>query len=138
MIIVYTDGGSRGNPGEAALGVFITDAQGKKLAGFGRRLGITTNNVAEYQAVIDALDWLLSQRELIEKSSGITFRMDSKLVASQLAGLFKVKHPNMIPLFMEVKMRIGKLNKQVRYVHIPREQNKMADSFVNAALDNLL
>lgn len=138
MIYVYTDGGSRGNPGEAALGVSITNIEGIELVGFGRRLGITTNNVAEYQAVIDALDWLLQHRELIDKSSGIIFRMDSKLVASQLAGHFKVKHPNMTPLFYAAKERIQQLNKPVIYAHIPREQNKKADAFVNAALDNLL
>lgn len=138
MLYVYTDGGSRGNPGEAALGVFITDETGKEIAGFGRRLGINTNNVAEYQAVIDALEWLLNHRELIGESSGITFRMDSKLVASQLSGLFRVKHPNMIPLFMQVKRLAAQLQTPVRYTHIPREQNKQADAYVNRALDNLL
>lgn len=138
MIRVFTDGGSRGNPGEAASGVYITDTNGTELASLGIRLGITTNNVAEYTAVIEAFNWLLTHREKIDNSSGIAFFMDSKLVASQLTGQFKVKHPNMQPLFLSVKQKEHELGVRVTYTHIPREQNKMADKMVNAALDNLL
>jgi ribonuclease HI len=137
MIHVFTDGGSRGNPGEAASGVYITE-DGQELASFGIRLGITTNNVAEYTAVIEAFNWLLTHREKISNSSGISFFMDSKLVASQLSGLFKVKHPNMQPLFLSVKQKEKQLGLRITYTHIPREENKMADRMVNAALDNLL
>lgn len=137
MIQVFTDGGSRGNPGEAASGVYIIDDE-QELASFGVRLGITTNNVAEYTAVIEAFNWLLTHREKISNSSGISFFMDSKLVASQLSGLFKVKHPNMQPLFLSVKQKEHQLGLRITYTHIPREKNKMADKMVNAALDNLL
>ena len=137
MIQVFTDGGSRGNPGEAASGVYITE-DGKELVSFGIKLGITTNNVAEYTAVIEAFNWLLTHREKIDNSSGIAFFMDSNLVASQLRGLYKVKHPNMQPLFVAVKQKEQQLGVKVTYTHIPREQNKMADKMVNAALDNLL
>lgn len=138
MIKVFTDGGSRGNPGAAASGIYITDGEGKELASFGIRLGITTNNVAEYTAVIEAYNWLLTHRETLSKSSEIKFFLDSKLVASQVTGLFKVKHPNMQPLFLSVKEKEKQLGMQVSYTYIPREQNTMADKMVNAALDNLL
>lgn len=138
MIHVFTDGGSRGNPGEAASGIYITDGEGKELASFGIRLGVTTNNVAEYTALVEAYNWLLTHRELVGNSSEIKFFMDSKLVASQVAGLWKIKHPNMLPLFMSVKDKEKQLGKKVSYTHIPREKNKMADKMVNAALDNLL
>ena len=138
MIHVFTDGGSRGNPGEAASGIYIADDGGKEIASFGVRLGITTNNVAEYTAVIEALNWLLIHREKIGDSSVIPFFMDSNLVAQQLSGKFKVKHPNMQNLFIKVKERERQLGVKVTYTHIPREKNKMADSMVNAALDNLL
>lgn len=138
MIKVFTDGGSRGNPGEAASGIYIIDEEGKELASFGIRLGITTNNIAEYTAVIEAFNWLLTHREKIGDSSVISFFLDSNLVVSQLSGMFKVKHPNMLPLFLKVKEKEKQLGIPVSYTHIPREKNKMADKMVNAALDNLL
>lgn len=138
MIKVFTDGGSRGNPGEAASGVYITNGDGTELTSFGIRLGITTNNVAEYTAVIEAMNWLLTHREKIGDSSVIPFFMDSNLVVSQLSGKFRVKHPNMQPLFLTVKQKEKQLGIRITYTHIPREQNKMADKMVNLALDNLL
>ncbi len=138
MIHVYTDGGSRGNPGPAASGVYITDDKGSVLGQLGFVLGITTNNVAEYTAVIEGLNWLISRREKIGNPSAIHFFMDSKLVCSQMNGLFQVKHPNMIPLFQKAKLLERKLNLPVTYTHIPREKNKEADAMVNKALDNLL
>lgn len=138
VIHVYTDGGSRGNPGPAASGVYITDDQGKVLYQMGYVLGVTTNNVAEYTAVIEAYQWLISRREKIGDSSEIHFFMDSKLVCSQMKGLFQVKHPNMIPLFQKTKLLERQLGLPVAYTHIPREKNKEADAMVNKALDNLL
>lgn len=137
MIRVYTDGGSRGNPGLAASGVFITDENKKELTAFGTKLGIATNNFAEYTAVIEAYDWLLSHRELIGKSSGIQFFMDSQLIARQMAGVYKVKHENIRPLFQAVKEKEKELGIQVTYTHIPRELNKKADEMVNRALDGV-
>lgn len=138
MIKVYTDGGSRGNPGEAASGVYIIDDDNKELVSLGIRLGITTNNIAEYTALVEAYNWLLTHRELIGNSSEIKFYLDSKLVVSQMQGLWKIKHPNMQPLFLSVKEKEKQLGMRVSYTHIPRELNKKADAMVNAALDNLL
>lgn len=137
MIHVYTDGGSRGNPGPAAYGVSITNENGLELAGFGRKIGISTNNIAEYTAVIEAFNWLISNRESFGETSGIHFFMDSQLVASQLNGIYKVKHPNMQQLFLKVISKQKELGIPVRYSHIPRAQNKKADAFVNQALDSL-
>jgi ribonuclease HI len=138
MIHIFTDGGSRGNPGPAASGIYITDGSSKVLTQFGVVLGVTTNNVAEYTAVIEAFKWLLSHKEKINNMQPVHFFMDSKLVCSQMTGLFKVKHPNMIPLFQTAKLLEKRLALPVLYTHIPREKNKEADAMVNKALDNLL
>lgn len=136
MIHIFTDGGSRGNPGPAALGVYITDQDGTKIVGFGQTLGITTNNVAEYQAVVAAFTWLLSHQDVLVSHASIRVFADSQLVVLQITGLYRVKHPGLRPLVIKVKELEEKLQKPVTYTHIPREQNKQADRFVNLALDN--
>jgi len=138
MIHIFTDGGSRGNPGEAASGVYIADDQGKERASLGIRLGITTNNVAEYKAVIAAYDWLLAHHEIVSTSPEIKFFSDSMLVVSQITGIWKIKHQDMQMLCVSVKEKEKKLGIPVSYTYIPRELNKKADTLVNAALDNLL
>ncbi len=91
-LALYTDGASRGNPGPAASGVHIVDDTTREtVAGLGFALGTATNNVAEYQAVLHALAWLLANRELLADDIHINFRMDSKLVVSQLSGQWKIK-----------------------------------------------
>lgn len=131
-IIIYGDGGSRGNPGEAAYGFAVFDENGSQIYGEGKRLGIATNNLAEYSAVIHAFRWVLANNPTVES---ITFRLDSLLVASQMAGKFKVKHPSMQQLFFTAKALERELSAQIIYTQIPRAQNKVADSLVNAALD---
>ncbi len=135
-VIVYTDGGSRGNPGPAAVGVVICNGSGQKIKEYSRMLEeISTNNEAEYEAVISALKKL---KQLFGKSGtknlDIEFRMDSQLIASQLGGEYKVNEERMQTLFMKVwnlKFDFGKLS----FKSIPREQNKRADQLVNEALD---
>jgi len=138
MTHIYTDGGSRGNPGEAAWGFYITDEKGVALVGKGQKIGINTNNVAEYMALIEAFKYLQEHRELLRDTSGIAVRMDSKLVCMQMQGHWKVKHANMIPLFHQAQQLAMALGEKITYTHIPREQNTMADMYVNRALDNLL
>ena len=138
MIFVYTDGGSRGNPGQAAWGFAIFDESGTELFGNGQKIGVNTNNVAEYMAVIEAFKYIEDHRELIANYSGITMRMDSLLVCQQMNGVWKVKHGNMVPLFQQAKQLAAELGLPITYNHVPREQNKVADSYVNKALDNLL
>lgn len=131
-LIVYGDGGSRGNPGDAAYGFAVFDEQEKLLYSEGKRLGITTNNVAEYSAVVNALQWILANHPA---ASHITFRLDSLLVASQMSGMYKVKHPAMKDLFIKAKLLEKQLSAQIIYIQIPREKNKVADRLVNDALD---
>jgi len=133
---VYTDGGARGNPGPAAVGIYVSDKDNKKIAGFGRAIGTATNNVAEYKAVIEALDWIIENAKDLPKDIKIYFSMDSKLVCSQIIGLFKVKNADLRALLFEVRDREAQISLPIYYKHIPREQNAKADAFVNEALDN--
>lgn len=134
-IIAYTDGGSRGNPGEAAAGVVIQDGAGRIMKRFGRALGIATNNEAEYEAVLLALHKiksLLGGKKI--KNMSIEIRMDSQLVARQLSGKYKIEEERLIPYFMKIwnlKIDFG----GVAFTHIPRERNRDADRIVNEALD---
>lgn len=137
MIKVYADGGARGNPGPAAVGVYIVDEKGNKIVAFGEQIGIATNNVAEYKAVIKALLWLLENKEII-KNREIHIFLDSKLIFSQILGIFKIKQAKLRELLFEVREKEAQLGIKVYYFQIPREQNKNADKFVNFALDNKL
>lgn len=135
FINVFTDGGSRGNPGEAAIGVYITDSSSKEVAGFGKKIGITTNNVAEYKAVLEALDWIISDKEKLKNITKINFFLDSLLICSQITGVFKAKDAKLRALLVLVMEKQAKITPPIFYKHIPREQNKKADSYVNLALD---
>jgi ribonuclease HI len=134
-INVYVDGGSRGNPGPAALGVYIEDENGNEVAKLGQRLGIATNNIAEYSAIVAALNWISEN----SKSLGLTevqFFMDSNLAYSQISGLYKIKNANLRELLFLVRQKEAEIDLPILYKHVPREQNKKADKMVNLALDN--
>lgn len=128
-LVIYTDGGSRGNPGPAAIGVVIGSRE------YGEQIANTTNNVAEYKALIFALK--KAKALLGGKKSGeaeFEVRMDSELIVMQLNGKYKIKEPDLQSLFIEVwNLKLD--FKKVVFVHIPREQNKKADRLVNEALD---
>jgi ribonuclease HI len=129
-VLVHVDGGARGNPGPAAIGVVIADADGGEvLDELAEPIGVATNNVAEYTAVLRAIE---RSREL--GASEIEIVGDSELVAKQLTGAYKVKHPSMKPLYLEA---IGGLRTfdRWRIRTVPRAQNARADELVNAALD---
>ncbi len=144
-LIIYTDGGSRGNPGPAAIGVIIClpaetsakagDESEKVAKEYSETIGEATNNEAEYRAVIFAFKKIKQLfGKAAVKEADIEFRMDSELVAKQLQGLYKIEEPNLQPLFLKV----WNLNidfKNVKFKHIPREENKRADNLVNEALD---
>ena len=136
-IIIYTDGGSRGNPGQAAIGVVFCNQKGQVCKKYCDYLGDRlTNNEAEYQAVVFAQQKIkaLFGKKLAE-SSEIEIRMDSELLVKQLNGEYKVLEPKIQELFLKVwnlKIDFSK----VRFVHIPREKNKEADALVNECLDN--
>lgn len=136
-IKVFTDGGARGNPGPSAIGVYVTDEKDTKIAGFGKAIGVATNNVAEYIAVVEALDWIIENKNDFSKTAKIHFFLDSKLVCSQIIGIFKVKNANLRNLLFDVRTREAQINFPIYYKHIPREENTQADKFVNEALDKL-
>ncbi len=136
-LTIYTDGASRGNPGLAASGIHIVgDTTSETVVNLGFALGIATNNVAEYQAVLHAVEWLLAHKELLADDIHISFRMDSILVASQLLGLWKIKDPNMQQLAGEVREHLHQLPGTHTFDHIPREENKYADKLANDTLDS--
>jgi len=136
-INVFTDGGARGNPGPSAIGIYITDRNNNEIAGFGKTIGIATNNVAEYKAVIEALDWLIENKKNISSDVKIHFFLDSKLICSQIVGIFKVKNPSLRDLLFSVRTREAQIAFPIYYKYIPREQNAKADELVNEALDGL-
>lgn len=132
---IFTDGGARGNPGPAATGVFITDRQGKKVTGFGKKIGRATNNVAEYKAVISALDWIVKNKSNLADNVQIYFNMDSNLVYSQLSGFFKIKNAELRNLFFMIKQKEAEIKIPIHYSYVRREKNIQADKYVNQALD---
>ena len=129
-LIIEADGGSRGNPGPAAYGCLVKDAQTNEvLFEEGKTLGVTTNNVAEYSGLVAAL---VAAHE-IDPNAQIEVRMDSKLVVEQMSGNWKIKHENMKGLVE--KARNAFAQSQVKYVWVPREDNLAADTLLNIALD---
>lgn len=135
-LTIHTDGGARGNPGPAAIGVVI-EKDGKSLAQIGKTIGETTNNVAEYTAVIEALVWI---KENVSKAgeSEKNFFLDSTLVVNQLNGTFKIKDAKLRELLTKIRSLEGEVGGGTRYTYVPREQNSSADSLVNRALDEAL
>lgn len=132
---IFTDGGARGNPGPSAIGVFIKDESGREVAGFGKKIGFCTNNVAEYKAVIAALFWIIENREKLSNDTEINFFLDSNLVCSQIIGLFKIKNSQLVSLLFQVREKESEIGIPINYSYIPREKNKEADKYVNLALD---
>lgn len=128
-VTIYTDGGSRGNPGPSASGFVIFTSQGDLLFEGGKYLGITTNNQAEYQAVKLALE-----KALELKARTIDLRLDSQLVANQLTGIYQIKNRDLWPIHASIKELITQFGK-VTITHVRREFNKDADAMVNKILD---
>lgn len=129
MIEVFCDGGSRGNPGPAAFG-FVVKEEGEIVEERRGYLGIATNNVAEYTAVIEALAWLKDHYQ----GRNLRFYLDSQLAVSQLTGFYKVRNPNIRNLLFQIRTLETNFG-QVSYGHIPREKNQEADRLVNKVLD---
>jgi ribonuclease HI len=128
-VIVHVDGGARGNPGPAAIGVVVSDPDGTVLDEVAATIGVATNNVAEYQALLKGIE-----RAVALGADEIQLVNDSELVARQLTGAYKVKHPAMRPLYEQAITALRPFARwQIRTV--PRAQNARADALVNAALD---
>jgi ribonuclease HI len=128
-VVVHVDGGARGNPGPAAIGVVVSTPDGDVLDEVGQRIGVTTNNVAEYRAVLLGIE-----RAAALGARDLSLINDSELIARQLTGAYKVKHPAMKPLYEQA---IAALNGFDRWAirNVPRAQNARADELVNEALD---
>ena len=132
-ITIYTDGGARGNPGPAGIGIVIEGLTGGKKT-FGEYIGETTNNEAEYRALIVALQKLMefSGKEKFEQ---IDCYADSELIVKQLNGEYKVKDTNLRGLFMEVLKLKSELKAPILFHHVKREENAEADELLNHVLD---
>lgn len=130
-ISIYCDGGARGNPGPAAI-AFVVSEDGKTIYKFSKKIGHTTNNVAEYQAVIAALEWL--KNSSITNQSLINFYLDSQLVVNQLNGFFKIKDHKLRNLIINIKGLEQQISGKIFYHLISRRQNKIADALVNKVL----
>jgi probable phosphoglycerate mutase len=128
-VIAHIDGASRGNPGPAAYAVVMESSDGSKLAGFSAYLGEATNNFAEYQALLAALEYALSKNY-----RRIQVQTDSELVARQIEGVYKVKSPGLKPLQERAQQMIARLE-SFSIQHVPREKNQEADRLANQALD---
>ncbi len=132
--IINTDGGARGNPGPAGIGVVIADDKGNILHRFSEYIGETTNNQAEYQALVKALE---ESKKLGFSGDDLECLLDSELVVKQLNGQYKVKNEGIKPLFLQIHNLRSSFH-SVIFRHIRREQNKEADRLVNEALDKKL
>lgn len=134
---IFCDGGARGNPGPAAIGFIVTDDHHHLLHHHGEFIGETTNNVAEYRAVLSALQWLNSHSGNWSLKT-INFFLDSVLVVNQLNGLFKIKSASLRELILQIKVLEQQFAFPVNYTAIPREKNFAADRLVNQTLDSIL
>jgi len=133
-INVYTDGGSRGNPGHSGYGLVIYDDDQKIIFQDSKYLGIRTNNEAEYSGLIGALIWINDNQNLL-KISKINFNSDSQLMVRQLQGLYKVKAPNLIPIFQQAQNLIKSIVSPIVFTDVRRDFNKLADQLANEAMD---
>jgi len=128
-VVVHVDGGSRGNPGPAAAGAVVSTPEGDVIDEATEFLGRTTNNVAEYRGLLLGLE-----RARLLGATEIEIYNDSELVAHQINGRYKVKHPDMKPLYLEAMQRLREFGRW-RLRSVPRAQNAAADALVNQALD---
>lgn len=131
---LHTDGGARGNPGPAAIGGVVADGHGKVLKEFSRYIGETTNNQAEYKALVFGLEQIIKLAGAKSKSSDVKAFLDSELIVKQLAGEYRVRDANLQPLYAHIQKLVHQLGR-VSFTHVRREKNQAADALVNQALD---
>ncbi len=130
-IKIFTDGGSRGNPGPSAIGVLILDEKNKELFRLGKQIGIATNNIAEYSAVFEALLWV--KNNLNGHDTILQFYLDSSLAVNQLNGIFKIKNQELKKIIVRIKKLEKEISEKIFYYKIAREKNKTADFLVNSS-----
>jgi len=136
---VFCDGGARGNPGPAASAYVILDDKDNVIYSHGNYLGHTTNNIAEYHAVLNSLLWLETHSYLNESCKEVRYYLDSLLVVNQIKGIYKVKNVDLKKINSEIRFKIEKY-KFIKFIleYIPRAKNSLADSLVNETLDHCL
>ena len=127
---MYADGGSRGNPGPSAGGFAILDMENNVVITSGKYLGITTNNQAEYHSLKGGVEEAIKQGVKV-----LHVYMDSLLVINQMKGIYRIKNRDLWPIYQAIKELVGNFEK-ITFEHVPREMNKLADSIVNATLDD--
>ena len=135
QIKVYTDGGSRGNPGISAYGVVIIDSKNQIIHQEAKFLGIKTNNEAEYMGIIAALTWIKNNQQKLSVKS-FSFFSDSQLIVRQIQGKYKVKAKNLQPLFGSVRHLLTHINLPFHFQDIRRDHNQIADALANQAMDD--
>lgn len=128
---IHADGGARGNPGPAGAGAIVHDEHDIVVHQVSEYLGLTTNNVAEYTALVRALEGLAA---IAGKKDDVVVKMDSELVIKQMRGEYRVKHPNLKPLFLRATALVQQF-KSVTFTHVRREENGEADRLANDAMD---
>lgn len=131
-LIIYTDGGSRGNPGPAGIGIVICDVEGKIIKKIAKYIGQATNNQAEYQALIFGLETVKKM-----KATEVDCYLDSELIVRQLNREYKIKNQELGSFFIKI-WNLSQSFKKVNYYYIPREKNREADRLVNQAIDGML
>lgn len=129
MVVAYSDGGARGNPGPAGYGVRVEQPDGTVLAELHGGLGIATNNVAEYHGLLAALQWAIDHGH-----RRVHVKADSELLVKQMRGEYKVKHPGLQPLYVRARLLVMQLDR-VDFEHVRREYNKEADRLSNLGMD---
>lgn len=129
MITAYIDGGARGNPGPAGYGAYILDEHDMPIARLHGALGTATNNVAEYNGLLAALEWAADRGH-----THVRIKADSQLLVEQMNGNYRVRNEGLLPLYREALKLVGRIG-TVTFEHIPREQNKEADKLSNLGMD---
>lgn len=133
QLTINCDGGSRGNPGNAACAFVVENQDGQELHRQSQFLGVTTNNQAEYRGFLLSVEWLKTQ--VISPNNTVAWRLDSKLVVEQLSRRWKIKEKSLTPVVMEIWQQLATLSCEFVILHVPREQNVRADELVNLELD---
>lgn len=136
ILLIKTDGGARGNPGPAATGIYIADNNSKKkIHSFGKYIGETTNNVAEYMAVVQALTWVKENISVLRRQyTSILLISDSNLLVNQVKGLFKIKNARLGKLVFKIKTLEQSISLIINYKHVKREFNTEPDAILNNIL----
>lgn len=130
VLSIYTDGGSKGNPGPSSIGI-VMYIEGKEVNRYQKHIGIATNNEAEYRALLTALEYVNSKLKHTLAPDSIECYSDSTLMVNQTNGRFKVKNSKIREFIMKIRILEQEIGLPIKYIHIPRKENRVADTLVN-------